>query len=161
MDVESKFRINLKLNPELMNRMLIDPAKKLRLLAISIGIIYIIFGVLKFFPNFSPAEGIAKDTIEELTFGLIAGDLSLKLLAVFEVLIGVFLISGKFIRIVVTVTILHLICTFSPLVLMPEQAFQSATFSPSLLGQYILKNLVLICALLAIYPSGQQNTESK
>ncbi len=31
-----------------------------RLIIFSIGVIYFVFGVLKFFPNFSPAEDIAK-----------------------------------------------------------------------------------------------------
>ena len=56
----------------------------LSMLRISIGIIYIWFGSLKFFPGVSPAEDLAKETIHLLTFGLITPGLSLLLLALWE-----------------------------------------------------------------------------
>ena len=41
------------------------------LLRISIGVVFFWFGVLKFWPGLSPADGLALDTIDRLTFGLL------------------------------------------------------------------------------------------
>lgn len=41
------------------------------LLRISIGIVFVWFGVLKFFPGVSAAQDLAIRTIELLTFGLV------------------------------------------------------------------------------------------
>lgn len=41
----------------------------MNLLRISIGVIYVWFGALKFYPNLSPADQLAKDTIYLITFG--------------------------------------------------------------------------------------------
>lgn len=59
------------------------------MLSVCIGIIYLWFGMLKFFPGVSPAETIAMDTIHELTFGLIEPHLSLLLLAIWETAGGI------------------------------------------------------------------------
>jgi len=48
-----------------------EQVKGCRLLAISIGLVYLWFGVLKFFPHLSPAEDLAKNTITVLTLGFI------------------------------------------------------------------------------------------
>ena len=69
---------------------------RITLLRVSIGIVYLWFGVLKFFHGVSPAEELAKETITLLTFGLIPPDLSLLLLAIWETALGVFLIIGLF-----------------------------------------------------------------
>lgn len=39
----------------------------------AIGIIYLWFGVPKFFPGVSPAEPLASETVARLTFGVIEG----------------------------------------------------------------------------------------
>src|SRR5918997_1121421 len=67
-------------------------------LRISVGIVFFWFGVLKFFPGSSPAQDLAIRTISLLTFGLIPPTVSLVLLAAWECLIGLGLISGRFLR---------------------------------------------------------------
>ncbi len=47
----------------------------LTLLRISIGLVFVWFGVLKFWPGLSPADRLATETIDLLSFGLIADDL--------------------------------------------------------------------------------------
>ena len=63
-----------------------------RLIIFSIGVIYFVFGVLKFFPNFSPAEDIAKKTIDVLINNSVHSDISYLVLAMRETLIGLFFI---------------------------------------------------------------------
>lgn len=120
------------------------------LLRWSIALIYLWFGALKFFPNVSPAEEIAKTTVCILLLDLVPETMCLYLLAISEVLIGFALISGFKVRLFTGVTIAHMVCTFLPLVFFPGQSFGDEPLSLTLLGQYILKNLVIICALLII-----------
>lgn len=58
-------------------------------LRISIGLIFIWFGALKFFPGASPAEQLAGSSIELLTFGLVPAYIGLPILAAWECLIGI------------------------------------------------------------------------
>jgi len=129
------------------------------ILRISIGIIYLWFGVLKFFPGVSPAEELAKETIYLLTFGLIKPEVSLLLLAIWETAIGLLLIGG-YSRLVIKVVLAHMICTFSPLILLPNASFTSAPLALTLVGQYIIKNIVIVSALFVI-DSATPKTQNK
>lgn len=126
---------------------------KHRALTISIGTVYILFGLLKFFPNYSPAEAVGIDTVSVLTFGLFDQQVAIIALALLEVAIGFSLVSGRWLKIGIGVAMGHMVCTFAPFFIFPELTFGAEMLSPSLLGQYILKNVVFICALIAIYPS--------
>jgi len=99
-----------------------------RLLAISIGIVYIWFGALKFFPVLSPADGLAKQTITFLTHSIIPENVSIILLALLEVGIGICLISNFKLKTVVTVALIHLLLTFVPLLFFPNVSFAKAPF---------------------------------
>src|SRR6266511_4496579 len=70
----------------------------LLLLRISLGIVFLWFGALKFFPGLSPAHDLAARTIEELTFGTVHAAVSIPLLATWECLIGLGLLFGIFMR---------------------------------------------------------------
>ncbi len=120
------------------------------LLAISIGIIYLWFGSLKFFPALSPAENLAKNTIHELTFGFISDSLSIVLLAILEVGIGVLLLFNLWRRTIVIIALCHMALTFTPLLLFPLESFQEPPLVPTLLGQYIGKNFVIVAALITM-----------
>lgn len=128
-------------------------SKKLNILAISIGIVYLWFGILKFFPELSPAENLAKDTIHHLTFGLISPDVSIIMLAIWEISIGLLFIFAPLRRIVIIFTIIHMVFTFAPLLMFPELSFNEYPFSLTLIGQYIMKNIIIISALFVMYPS--------
>jgi uncharacterized membrane protein YphA (DoxX/SURF4 family) len=108
------------------------------------------FGALKFFPNLSPAEALATRTIEVLTFGLVQPSLSLPILAAWECLIGLGLITGKFLRATILLLLLQMLGTVTPLFLFPGEAFSQFPVAPTLEGQYIIKNMVLVSAALII-----------
>ena len=120
------------------------------LLRISVGIVFFWFGILKFFPSLSPAEGLAAQTIETLTFGIVQPELSLPILAAWEVLIGLGLITGQFIRATLFLLVAQMLGTITPLFLFPEATWQIFPISPTLEGQYIIKNLVLVSAGIVI-----------
>lgn len=120
------------------------------LLRISLGIVFFWFGVLKFFPALSPAQDLATRTIEVLTFGVITSNISMPALAAWECLIGLGLITGKFMRLTLLLLALQMAGTITPLFLFPAEAWQIFPISPTLEGQYIIKNLVLVSAGLVI-----------
>jgi uncharacterized membrane protein YphA (DoxX/SURF4 family) len=120
------------------------------LLRLSVGIVFFWFGVLKFFPNLSPAELLAARTIEALTFGVVQPNLSLPVLATWEVAIGLGLITGLFPRVVIALLLVQMAGTLTPLVLFPQETWSQFPIAPTLEGQYIIKNLVLISAALVI-----------
>ena len=125
---------------------------KENLLKYSIALIFLLFGFLKFFPQLTPAESICSLTIQKLTFFLIPKAVCVFSLAILEVTIGLLLLSNKWLKLGIILAILHLIFTFSPFILLPSEVFDESINSFTLLGQYIVKNIIIICALLLIYP---------
>ncbi len=119
-------------------------------LRISLGIIFFWFGVLKFFPDLSPAQELATRTINLLTFGLIPENVAIILLAIWECLIGLGLILGKYMRFTLLLLFVQMIGTMTPIVLFPDEVFTRIPYAPTLEGQYIFKNLVLISAGIVI-----------
>jgi uncharacterized membrane protein YphA (DoxX/SURF4 family) len=118
----------------------------LLLLRLSIGIVFFWFGILKFFPGLSPAQDLAFRTIDLLSFGLIPGSLSIHILATWEVVIGIGLLTGIYMRITLFLLFLQMIGTMSPVFLFPAEVFTKIAYAPTLEGQYIIKNLVIISA---------------
>ena len=121
------------------------------ILAISIGLVYIWFGGLKYFTGLSPAEDLAINTIDSLTFSLIPSNVSIILLAIWETGVGLLLIINVYRRPVVIIALAHMVLTFTPLFLFPELLFNSLPISLTLLGQYILKNIIIASALITLY----------
>ena len=117
---------------------------------VALGIVFLWFGVLKFFPNLSPAEVLAARTIETLTFGNVRPDVSLPVLAVWESVIGIGLIVGRWLRAILALLALQMAGTFTPLLLFPEETWTIFPIAPTLEGQYIIKNVVLIAAAMIV-----------
>lgn len=120
------------------------------MIPVSIGLVYLWFGSLKFFAGLSPAEKLAQDTIDRLTYSIIEPELSIVLLALWECLIGVLLIFKKWYRFALNIALVHILLTFSPFIFFPELTFTEAPFGLTLLGQYIVKNIVFLGALLVL-----------
>lgn len=117
---------------------------------LSLGIIFLWFGALKFVPDWSPAAELASRTIEQVTFGLVAPEWGLLVLAGWESLIGLGLLTGKFLRITLLLLGVQMMGTLLPLVLFPSETFVLFPLAPSLEGQYIIKNLVLLSAATVV-----------
>lgn len=113
-------------------------------LRLSLGIIYLWFGALKFLPAIGFAEDLALRTIEVLTFGLIKPEVSIWIVPVWEILIGIGLIFGIFLRATLLLLFVQLIGTIAPLFLYPAEMWTVFPVVPTLEGQFIIKNLVLI-----------------
>lgn len=122
----------------------------IKLLRWSIGIIFIWFGALKFFPGMSPAQDLATSTINLLTFDLIPLQVSLILLASLEVTIGLLLVVGKWMRFTIFLLLFQMAGTMSPIFLFPDLVFNQFPFVLTMEGQYIFKNFVVISAAIVI-----------
>ncbi len=135
----------------------------LLLLRISVGIVFLWFGFLKFFPGLSPAQGLAVRTISTITFDLLPDTIIINGLALWEVLIGLGLISGKFMRETLLLLFLQMPGTFLPVFLFPNEVFTHIPYAPTLEGQYIFKNIVLISAGIVLggaLNKGEQRKDS-
>ena len=113
-------------------------------LRISLGIVFIWFGVLKVFGD-SPANDLITKTVYWFN-----PDIFIPILGIWEALIGICLLVPSFIRLGLFLLALQMPGTFLPLILLPEVCFISVPFNLTLEGQYIVKNLVLIGAAMAV-----------
>ncbi len=120
------------------------------LLRVSLGIIFFWFGALKFFPGMSPAEALASDTISLMTMGLLDPVVAIRILATWECLIGIGLISGAYMRTTLALLFVQMPGTVMPLFFFPELTFHDPPLQLTLEGQYIIKNAVLVSAGLVI-----------
>jgi putative oxidoreductase len=121
--------------------------RSIDVLRISVGLVFLGFGVLKFFPGASPAEELVVRTLEKLSLGVLSGEVALLTTAVAECFIGVTLVSGKLLRTGLVVLAGSLVGIMSPLVLFFTDLFPGA---PTLEAQYVLKDIVLVAAGLVI-----------
>ena len=120
-------------------------------LAFSTGVVYCWFGMLKFFPGLSPAEGLATDTIGHLTFHLIPASVSIIMLAIWETGIGICLVANRFQKIAIPLAMLHILLTFTPMLFFPDRVFGGNPLYLSLLGQYIVKNFIIVSVLVFLW----------
>jgi uncharacterized membrane protein YkgB len=119
-------------------------------LRISVGVVYLWFGALKFFPGLSPAQDLAARTIGTLSFGVVPPEAAVFLLALLETAIGVGLLAGRGLRLVLLLMLLQMGGTMTPLLLFPAETFTRFPVAPTLEGQYIIKNLVLVAAAIVV-----------
>jgi uncharacterized membrane protein YkgB len=122
----------------------------LLLLRLALGFVFLWFGALKLVPGASPAEMLAGQTIERLTGGLIPSATALPILAVWEVAIGVGLLIGRWMRVTLLLLFVQMLGTITPLVLFPTETFSHFPWAPTLEGQYIIKNVVLVAAAIVL-----------
>lgn len=119
-------------------------------LRVSVGVVFLWFGVLKFFPGLSPAQGLAIRTIDILTFGIFEESVIIYTLAIWETLIGVGLIFKIYMRETLALLFLQMIGTITPIFIFPGEVFTQIPYGLTLEGQYIIKNVVLISAGIAL-----------
>ncbi len=115
---------------------------------ISLFVVFFWFGLLKAL-GLSPAGALVHGLFDSTLGGLMTFDTFYIGFALFECLIGILFLFKGAVRIVIPLLFIHMIMTFLPLVFLPGDSWQ-APFVPTLVGQYIIKNLVLIAAAIGI-----------
>jgi uncharacterized membrane protein YkgB len=117
-------------------------------LRISLGLVFLVFGALKFLPGVSPVEGLVTRTWNALSFGLVDGYAAMAITAGMEVFVGLTLITGVLLRIGLLALAATFVGIFSPLVFFAGELFTTA--GPTLTAQYILKDLILVAAAMVV-----------
>ncbi len=124
----------------------------LRLLRISIGLVFLWFGLLKVI-GVSPVADLVT-----VVMSWVPPTISVPVVGLFEVVLGLALMSGLALRLTLLLLWLHLAGTFLVLVLRPDLAFQNG--NPLFLtadGEFVIKNLVLISGGIAVGSTVRHN----
>src|SRR4029079_15495887 len=97
-----------------------------------------------------PAEQLAGQTIERLTLGVVPAATALPILAVWECAIGIGLFIGRGMRITLLLLFVQMLGTVTPLFLFPSETFATFPVAPTLEGQYIIENVVIVEAAIVL-----------
>ncbi len=117
----------------------------LPVLRVGLGVVFFWFGALKLFPGMSPAEDLVRNTTYFMDPNIFQ-----PVLAVWEMLIGLGFLTGRFMRLTILLLFAQMGGTILPLFVLPEVVWTSFPFGLTLEGQYIIKNMVIIGAALAL-----------
>lgn len=110
-------------------------------------VVFFWFGLLKVI-GLSPASGVVGRLFEQ-TVPFMSFDVFLIGFGVFECIIGILFLIKGFERLVIPLLFIHMITTFGPLFFLPGETW-TGFLIPTLEGQYIIKNLVIIAAGIGI-----------
>lgn len=113
-------------------------------LRVSLAIVFIWFGLLK-----PLGLSTANDLIARTVYWIPA-EVFIPILGWWEVAIGIGLLLRPLLRLALLLLFLQMPGTFLPLLLLPEICWIQFPLVPSLEGQYIIKNLVLISAAIVV-----------
>ena len=113
------------------------------LMRIALAIVYIWFGALKIF-GMSPAGELVEETVYWFR-----PEIFVPILGICEVLIGLGLLVKRFIPYTI-ILLLHMCATLFPVFILQKVCFDAFPYCPTLVGQYIIKNVVLIAGALVI-----------
>ena len=118
------------------------------LVRIPLFIIFFWFGFLKII-NLSPAQQLVMDTVYWMPF--LDASFWTIIIGYWEVLIAIFFLFKKTTLLAMILLLIQMTGTFLPLIILPEITFQNSNpFLPTLEGQYIIKNIIIITAALII-----------
>lgn len=119
---------------------------------IAFFVVFFWFGFIKL-TGASPAGPLAEALMAK-TVGIQYFDILFKALALIECIIGILFLFPKTVRIIIPILSIHMIIVCSPLVFVPESTWQSLMV-PTLEGQYIIKNIVIIALAFGVAANTQ------
>jgi uncharacterized membrane protein YkgB len=126
---------------------------------IAIFVVFFWFGILKVIGT-SPATPLVQE-LESQTLPFIPFDQFITGFGLLEMLIGALFLIPKFERLAILVLFVHMVTTALPLLLVPGVTW-SGFLTPTLEGQYIIKNLVIVALALGIaahlHPGGARSS---
>ena len=118
------------------------------LVRIPLFIIFFWFGFLKII-EVSPAQELVKDTVFWMPFFDAA--IWTVIIGYWEVFIGICFLFNRTTFIAMIMLLVQMTGTFLPLVILPDITFQNSNpLLPTLEGQYIIKNIIIISAALIV-----------
>ena len=114
-------------------------------LRVVLGVVFLWFGALKL-ADVSPAASLIAKTVPFLP-----AEPTVFAMGIVEVLIALGLLSGWAIRVTLLLFVFQMLGTLIPLIALPEVVYEEGNpLRLSLLGEFVLKNFVLISAGLVI-----------
>jgi uncharacterized membrane protein YphA (DoxX/SURF4 family) len=114
-------------------------------LRISLGLVFVWFGLLKIFQVSPVSELVAR------TVYWVDPDVVVPALGVFEVTVGTLLLFGRALRLAVFLLVAQLVGTFVTFLVLPNVTFRDGNpFLLTVEGEFVVKNLVLISAGLVV-----------
>ena len=78
---------------------------------------------------------------------------SIVAIATLKCFIGISLVAGRWMRLAIWLLAIQFVGILSPLVLLPERLFAGPDGAPTLEGQYVLKDVILVAAGMVIRAS--------
>lgn len=132
-----------------LDRSLIKQAKRVAMPAarLSLATVFIWFGALKILGTSPASELVASLQTQLLPF--FSMQTFLVMFGVFEVIIGCSFVIHRLTRLSILLLVLHMCMTFLPLILLPHLVWEGFAM-PTLEGQYIIKNFILLALALQI-----------
>src|ERR671910_949279 len=119
------------------------------LLRLSLGIVFVWFGLLKVL-SASAVGGLVATTVPFESSWFVP------VLGVVEVVIGLAFVAGRFMRAMLPLFVLHLAGTFLVLIVLPEVAFENDNpLTLTIVGEFVVKNVVLLSAGLVVASGGR------
>ena len=119
----------------------------LQVARVSLFVVFFWFGFIKLIGQSSAgplAEALTRKTVGEGLFHPL-----FLAIALLECVIGVLFLIPKAVRITIPLLFIHMAIVCAPLVLVPEMTWQ-APLVPTLEGQYIIKNIVVIAVAFGV-----------
>lgn len=110
-------------------------------------IVFFWFGILKIFGT-SPANPMVADLLHA-TMPFMDWNVFIVLFSIYEMIIGITFLIPKLERLAIALLVPHMIMTGLPLIFLTGMTWQGF-FIPTLEGQYILKNLVIIALAVGV-----------
>ena len=118
------------------------------LVRIPIFVIFFWFGLLKIL-DLSPAQQFVQDTVYWMP--LLSAENWTYVIGLWEILIALFFLFKKTTFLAMILLFIQMSGTFLPLIILPDVTFQGSNpLIPTLEGQYIIKNIIIITAALVI-----------
>lgn len=114
---------------------------------LSIFVVFFWFGILKIIGT-SPANPLVSDLLNR-TLHFMTWEAFIVLFSIYEMIIGISFLIPRLERLSIALLIPHMIMTILPLFLLTSITWQGF-LTPTLEGQYIIKNLVIIATAIGI-----------
>ncbi len=110
-------------------------------------VVFFWFGILKIIGT-SPANPLVMDLMNT-TLPFMTWDVFIVMFAIYEMLIGISFLIPRLERLAIALLVPHMIMTVLPLIFLQSITWQGF-MTPTLEGQYIIKNLVIIALAMGI-----------
>lgn len=110
-------------------------------------VVFFWFGILKIIGT-SPANPMVMDLMQA-TLPFMTWNIFIVLFSIYEMVIGISFIIPKLERLAIALLIPHMIMTILPLIFLAPMTWQGF-LTPTLEGQYIIKNLAIIALAMGI-----------